>query len=74
MCFGFGWIEHFLIWLVVVGAVVAILKILVPLALSQLGVAGDVVLRIISIIVWAIVVIAIIYLAFGLITCLPGWR
>jgi len=76
MCFGLGWIEHILIWAVVIGATVAILKLLVPYVLAQLGVAGDLIIRIINIAVWAVVLIAIIVLAFGLIGCLwsLGWR
>lgn len=72
MCFNMVWFENILIWLVIIGAVVAIFKLLLPLVFNQLGVAGAVILRIINIIVWAIVLIFIIIFAFDLISCLSG--
>jgi hypothetical protein len=40
MCFSLAWIEELLVWLVVVCAIVAILKILLPFVAAQLGAAG----------------------------------
>jgi hypothetical protein len=71
-CFNIFWFERLLIWLVVIGAIVAVLKLLVPLVLGQLGIAADLVVRIITIVVWAFVAIAIIYFAFSLLSCLPS--
>ena len=70
MCLSLGWLENLLIWLIVIVAVVAILKIVVPLVLSQIGVAGTTILQIINIVVWAIVLIAIVIFAFEMIGCL----
>lgn len=72
MCFSLAWIENLLIWLVVIGAVVGILKIVVPLVLGYLGVAGGAIIQIINIVVWAVVIIFVIVLAFDLIGCLMG--
>lgn len=69
MCFSLTWLLYFLIWLVVVGAVVAILRLLLPYALAQLGVAADLIMRVINIIIVAIVVIAVIYLVIELLAC-----
>lgn len=72
MCFSLGWIEQLLVWLVVICAVVAIIKLLVPFVLSQLGAAGGVIAQIINIALWAFVCILVIYFAFAVISCLMG--
>jgi hypothetical protein len=69
-CFGLAWLMNLLIWLVVLGAVVAIVRVLLPLVLSNLGAAGSIILQILTIVMWAVVVIAIIYFAFEMISCL----
>lgn len=61
-----------LIWLVVIGAIVAVVKLLLPYVLAQFGTAGTLVVQILNIIMWAVVLIAIIYIAFELISCLLG--
>ncbi len=72
MCFSLSWIEQLLVWLVIIVAVVAILKLLVPFVLSQLGVAGGIIGQIINIALWAFVCILVIYFAFAVIWCLLG--
>ena len=72
MCFDLTWFENLLIWLVIVSAIVAIFKLLLPLVFSRMGMAGEIILRIINIIVWAVVTIFIIIVAFDLISCLAG--
>ena len=72
MCFSLGWIEQVLIWLVIVCAIVAILKLLLPFVLSQLGVAGGVITGAINIVLWAVIAIFTIYFCFELISCLGG--
>jgi hypothetical protein len=72
MCFSLAWIMNLLIWAVVIGAVYAIIKLLLPLAFAQIGIAGDLLLRILTIIVWAAVLIFIIVVAFELLGCLVG--
>lgn len=70
MCFDLSWWENLLIWIVIVLAVVAIFKLLIPLVLQQLGWPGGVFMQILNIVVWAIIVIFVIVFAFGLIECL----
>ena len=72
MCFSLGWLEALLINIVIVVAVVAILKLLIPWVFLMLGVDGGILLQIINIVVWAIVAIFVIYVAFALISCLMG--
>ena len=69
-CFSLAWVEQLLIWLVVIAAVVALVKLLVPLIVGPLGVAGATVVSALNIIIWAIVVIAVIILLFDLLSCL----
>lgn len=74
MCFTMLWFRDLLIWLVIVVAVVALLKLLLPWLFAKLGQGWDVsvLMRAIDIFVWAIVVIAVIYFIFALISCLTG--
>lgn len=72
MCFSLQWIEQLLIWLVIVAAVIALLKLLLPFVLGPLGGAGTVIAQAIDIVVWAIIAIAVIYFVFALIACLGG--
>lgn len=61
---------NFLVWLVIVIAAVAIVNLFVPWLLAQLGNPdGGIVVRILQIVVWALVVIAIIYFVYDLLTC-----
>lgn len=71
-CFSLPWLESLLVWLVIVCAIVAILKLLLPFVLNQLGVAGGVIMQAINIVMWAIIAIAVIYFCFMLISCLGG--
>lgn len=72
MCFDIHSIMTTLIWLVVVGAVIAVVKLLLPQVLAQFGAAGSLVLAILNVVVWAIVLIVIIIFAFELLGCLLG--
>jgi hypothetical protein len=72
MCFSLGFIEQLLVWLVIVCAIVAILRLLLPWVAAQLGAAGGIVLAVINIILWAVVCIYVIYFCFMLIECLAG--
>jgi hypothetical protein len=73
MCFSLEWLEHILIWLVVVVAIIAIIKVFLPKLLSMLGEGGNMIMAVINIIMWAVIVIIAIYIAFELISCLLGW-
>jgi hypothetical protein len=72
MCFTLDWLLQMLIWIVIILAIVAILRVLVPWALSKLGGAGDfsIPLKILTIVFWAVVIIAVIIFAGGMISCL----
>ena len=72
MCFSLAWIEQLLIWLVIVVAIVALLKLLLPFILNQLGVAGGIIMQAINIVIWAVILIFVIYFVFALIACLGG--
>lgn len=68
-CFSLGAIENLLIWLVVVAAIVALVRLLVPSVLAPLGPAGTLIAGALNIILWAIVAIAVIILVFELLAC-----
>jgi len=72
MCFTLMWFRDLLIWLVVVVAVVALLRLLLPWLMSMLGVEAGILMRAIDIFVWAVVAIFVIYVIFALISCLLG--
>lgn len=70
MCFTLAWFEQLLIWLVIVGAVIALLRLLVPWVAAQLGI--PIVGEAIRIILVAVIAIIVIYFIFALISCLAG--
>jgi hypothetical protein len=73
MCFSLVWLEQFLVWLIVICAVVALLRLLVSFVIPRLGLGGEVlgfVVKAITIIIWAIICIALVYFIFDLIMCL----
>lgn len=72
MCFSLPYIENLLIWLVIICALVAFARLLLPKILSLVGVAGDIVMQAINIFVWAVVCIFVIIFVFDLIGCLIG--
>lgn len=71
-CFTPAVIANFLVWLVIVVAVIGIFNLVVPWVLGKLGAPPDagIVISVLQIIVWAFVIIAVIYFAVGLISCL----
>ena len=71
MCFSLLWLIQTLVWVVVVAAVVAILYLVVPYLLNMLGIASGVVMQVIKIIVAAIIIIAVLWMLYDLVTC-PG--
>jgi hypothetical protein len=72
MCFGLGFIEHLLIWVVVVVAVFAIVRVLLALVSPPPDFAWAVAaaIQIVRIVLWASIVIAIIIVIFGLLACI----
>lgn len=69
MCFSLMSVAQLIVWLIVVCAVVAIIKLLVGPLLAGLGPWGGTVLQILWIVVWAVVAIAVVYLVFDLLSC-----
>ena len=67
-CFSFGWLEQLLVWLVIVFAIIAILRLVVPWVAAQIGI--PLVAQVLNIILWAIIVILVIYICFALLSCL----
>lgn len=72
MCFSLGWIEQLLVWLVIIFAIVAILRLLIPWIAGKLGGDGGVIVAAINIVLWAFIAICVIYFVFALIACLGG--
>lgn len=70
MCFSLPWLEQFLVYCIVLGAVIAIIRILVPWVLGQIGI--PIIGQVINIVLWAVVAIFVIYICFALISCLLG--
>lgn len=71
-CFSLPWFEQVLIWLVIICAVVAILRLLIPFVLGAIGAGGGVIVQAINIVLWAVIAIFVIYVCFDLIGCLIG--
>lgn len=69
MCFTFDWLLHLCIWAIIIGAVIAIVRLVVPYAFVQLG-GGGMIVQIINIVLWAFVACVVVYIAFALISCL----
>jgi len=72
MCFDLTWFENLLIRLVIIFAIIAIFKLLLPLVFNRMGMAGEVILRIINICIGAVITIFIIIIAFDLLSCLSA--
>jgi hypothetical protein len=73
-CFTLEWIKTLLINIVILGAVIAVLRLLIPWALSFVGIASEPLMQIINIILIAIIVIFIIVIVFQLLGCLGGFH
>jgi hypothetical protein len=73
MCFSLGWLASLLVWLVILCAILALGRLLVAFVLPRLGMESEalvIVAQAINIVIWAVVVIAVIYFVFDLIACL----
>ena len=71
MCFTLGWAEQLCVWIVIVIALISILRLVIPWLASWAGLPS-IVLSIINIVIWAVICIAVIYIIFGLLSCLFG--
>lgn len=76
MCFSMEWLEHLLILAVIVVAVVAILQIIISYVLAKITPSGlfadaiSIISQVIKIVIWAIIIIFVIYFVFEMISCL----
>lgn len=68
MCFSLSWLEQMLVWLVIVCAIVAVIRLLVPWITGVLGV--PIIGQVLNIILWAVIAIVCIYIIFALLSCL----
>ena len=69
-CLSLGFLQQLIIWVIVIAAIVAVIRLLVPYLTSLIG--FPIIGRIIEIVLWAVVAIAVVYLIFGLLGCLMG--
>lgn len=71
MCFSLGFLEYALIWIVVVIAVVALIRLVfIPLAATPPW--GPTLVQALNIVLWAFIAIAVIAIIFDLFSCLMG--
>jgi hypothetical protein len=70
MCFSLAWLEQLVIWLIVISAIIAVIKLVIPFidGLTGMPIIG----RILMIILWAVVAIALVVIVFGLLSCVLG--
>jgi hypothetical protein len=70
MCFSLGWLEQLFVWLIIVSAVVALIRLLLPYLTSLIGI--PLITQALNIVLWAVVAIMCVYIIFALISCLIG--
>lgn len=72
MCFSLAAVEHLLIWIVVIVAVFAIIRVLLGLVTPPPEFAGvyNAAIQIAKIVLWAAIVIAIVIVIFALLACI----
>lgn len=73
MCFGLQWFENVLIWIIVVCAAVALIRLLISFVLPKLGLGAEIlsfIIMALTIVFWAIICIAAVIFIFDLIACL----
>lgn len=72
MCMSVAFFFSLAIWLVVVGALYAIIKLVIPAVLANFGGPGSLLAQVINIILWAFLMIVVLYLIWDLVACLLG--
>jgi hypothetical protein len=72
MCFSLSVVEHLLIWIVVVAAVFAIIRLLLALVTpaGEFAWAITTAIQVVKIILYAVIVIAVIVVVFALLACI----
>jgi hypothetical protein len=69
-CFTLGFLQALIIQIIIIAAIIAIIKLLVPFLVSLTG--WPILGQILMIVLWAIVAIMVVYLIFALLSCLMG--
>jgi hypothetical protein len=69
-CFTLGFLQALIIQIIIIAAIIAIIKLLVPFLVSLTG--WPILGQILMIVLWAIVAIMCVYLIFALLSCLMG--
>lgn len=79
MCFNGAWWLQLFIYVILVCAAIAILRIIVPYVFSKMRPSAEVaegigvVTQVLRVVVWAIVIIFVLYLCYALWECLVGF-
>lgn len=72
-CFSLVWVQQLIIWIIVIAAIVAIIRVVVPWLTGVMG--GSLptpVWQILNIVLWAVVAIAVVIIVFDLIACIAN--
>jgi surface polysaccharide O-acyltransferase-like enzyme len=69
-CFTLAFLQALIIQIIIIAAIIAIIKLLVPFLVSITG--WPILGQILMIVLWAIVAIMVVYLIFALLQCLMG--
>lgn len=68
-CFTMGYLQALVVQIIIIAAIVAVLQLLIPwLSTITWPILG----QILKIILWAVVAILVVYIIFGLLSCLLG--
>lgn len=70
MCFSLAWLEQLVIWLIVISAIIAVIKLVIPFLDSLTGM--PIIGQVLMIILWCVVAIAFVIIIFGLLSCVLG--
>lgn len=71
-CFTLAWAEQLCIWIIIISAVVAIIRVVIPWLTGLMGGIPGPVVQIMNIILWAVIAIMVVYIFFALISCIAG--
>jgi hypothetical protein len=71
-CFSIEWLEQLFIYIIIVGAIIAIIRLLVPMVFAQWGGPGNVVAQVVNIILWAVIACFVVWICFALFGGLIG--
>jgi len=69
-CLSLGFLQNLIIQIIIICAIVAVIKLLVPFLVNLTG--WPILGQILMIVLWAIVAIMVVYLIFALHSCLMG--